>query len=75
MRRSLLDLGLTGLTLAELETLEFSGGGCGEFGEELDPAGALVTADAFGDKILQLAGELRVGREFLLQYDVRCGLG
>ena len=46
-----IDFGLR-LQLAEFEALEFSGGGFGEFGEELDPAGALVAANALGDKIL-----------------------
>ena len=45
-----------GLAVAEFETLEFSGGGFGKFLYELDPAGAFVTADTLGDKILQVAG-------------------
>ena len=48
----LLDVGLMRLAFAQLEALEFSGGGFGEFGEEFDPAWALIAADAFGDKIL-----------------------
>ena len=50
------DFGLVGLVVAEFETLEFSGGGFGEFAQELDPAGAFVAADAVGDKFLQFAG-------------------
>ena len=46
-----IDFGLR-LLLAEFEALKFSGGGFGEFGEELDPAGALVAAYALGDKVL-----------------------
>ena len=46
-----IDFGLR-LQLAEFEALEFSGGGFGEFGEEFDPAGALVAAYALGDKVL-----------------------
>ena len=46
-----IDFGLR-LLLAEFEALEFSGGGFGEFSEELDPAGALVAAYALGDKVL-----------------------
>ena len=47
----LLGVGLM-IPLAEFEALEFSGGGFGEFGEEFDPARALVAAYALGDKIL-----------------------
>jgi len=61
--------------LAELEALEFSGGSLGKFLQELNPARALVAADAFGDKILQFAGQFFVGREFLFQDDVGGGLG
>ena len=46
-----IDFGLR-LLLAEFEALEFSGGGFGKFGEEFDPAWALVATDAVGDKIL-----------------------
>ena len=46
-----IDFGLR-LLLAEFEALKFSGGGFGEFGEELDPAGALVAAYTLGDKVL-----------------------
>ena len=46
-----IDFGLR-LLLAEFEALEFSGGGFGEFLQELDPAGALVAADPVGDKVL-----------------------
>ena len=56
MLRSLLALGLLKLTFAELEALEFSGGGLGEFLQELNPARTLVATDAFVDKILQFAG-------------------
>ena len=69
-----IDFGLR-LLLAEFEALEFSGGGLGEFGEELDPAGALVAADALGDKILHFAGQLFAGRKFFFQDDVGGGLG
>ena len=67
--------GLLKLALAELEALEFSGGGFGEFPQELNPARALVAADALGDKILQFAGQTLVGREFLFQDNVSGGLG
>src|SRR4029077_4224765 len=73
--RSLLALSLLKLAIAELEALEFSGGGFGKFVQELNPARALVAAYAFGDKILQVAGQFFVGREFLFQDDVGGGLG
>jgi len=75
MRRSLVALSLLKLAFAELEALEFSGGGFGKFLQELNPARALVAADAFGDEILQFAGQSLVGREFLFQDYVGGGLG
>ena len=75
MRPSVLALSLLKVALAELEALEFSGGSLGKFLQELNPARALVAADAFGDKILQLAGQVFVGREFPFQDDVGGGLG
>ena len=72
---SLLALSLLKLAIAELEALEFSCGCLGKFVQELNPTRALVTADAFGDKILQFAGQVFVGREFPFQDDVGGGLG
>ena len=54
LQKRLVAFGL-GVKVAEFEALEFSGGGFGEFLQELDPAGAFVAADTLGDKILQFA--------------------
>ena len=48
----LLDVGLMRLAFAQLEALEFSGGGFGEFGEEFDPARLFVPAQFFGNPLL-----------------------
>ena len=61
--------------LAELKALQFAGGGLGNFGEELDPAGLFVASQSFGDPVLEFSGQLGVRFTVGVRYDVGSGLG